>query len=275
MISSTHTSSINASLVPRHAELLASLEQKGHLTISELTSSLKVSEQTIRRDLKKLEDQGLLIRFHGGASSLSSASSTRPQILVNKNIELREVSMVQEKEQIAQKVAALIPDGSTVFITIGTTVERIAAALATKNALLVITNSLRVAGLLYRNRNIKVIVPSGQLSPSNGGIEGSQTINDLGNFRADFFITSVGAIASDGTLLDFNISEVEAAKVMQRNATCSIIACDHSKFTAAASVKLANLNEMDYLVTDKIPNEELRHMVHNAGVKVIETTTLA
>lgn len=255
---------------PRQTELLRFLKEKGHVTISDLTSHLSVSEQTIRRDLKRMEEAGLLSRYHGGATALpeQKADGARGR-LVNKSISEREISMVREKDAMAREVARLIPDGSSVFITIGTTVERVARELTSKKDLLVITDSLRVAEILYHYDNIRVIIPSGQLSPSNGGIEGPQTIADLGHFRADFFVTSVGAVAPDGTLLDFNLSEVEAAKMMMQNARHSVLVCDHSKYTAAASIELGRLRDMNYFVTDEAPQGELAGELQAGNVKLI------
>ncbi len=257
--------------VPRHHEILRLLEQSGHLTIGQITSALGVSEQTVRRDLKKLEQMNLLSRFHGGANSLSQVLEDTPS-LVNKDIRLREISYVQEKEAMAAAVAKLIPDGSTVFITIGTTVERIAMALADKKDLFVITNSLRVAGFLYSANSLRVMLPSGQVRASNGGIRGPRTISDLEGFMPDFMITSVGAVQNDGTMLDFNVGDVEAAKLMMKNSKHTIIAADHSKFSAAASVRLGRISDVDYLVTDKMPEENIKEILENGNVSLILAT---
>ncbi len=266
----TESSPLQQSNVPRHNEILKLLDLKGHLTVGEMTTTLGVSEQTIRRDLQKLEKMHLLSRFHGGASRLTVQRGPNSQgFVVNKEIEIREVTMIPEKEAIANKVAELVPDGSCVFITIGTTVEKIAAALNQRNGLFVITNSLRVAAILYRSGRNKVLVPSGIISSNNGGIGGPQTNAELKYFRPDFTITSVGAIAHDGTLLDYNIGEVEAARVMMQNAQNTIIACDHTKFTATASVRLGAIEDADYFVTDIEPDESIRHRLENGGVTLI------
>ena len=170
---------------------------------------------------------------------------------------------------LKHRAVKIIPEGSTVFITIGTTVEKIASVLVEKSALRVITDSLRVASILYRNPNIEVIVPAGSIRHTNGGIEGPKAIADLGEFRADFAITSIGAIDQDGTLLDFNLSEVIAAKTMISNAKQLIIACDHSKFTAAASIRLGHLKQASYLVTDIRPKEEIMSSVEDNHIVLV------
>ena len=251
--------------IPRQEKILEIVNQAGNLSISFLANKLNVTEQTIRRDIRKLEEMNLISRYHGGVIKVQQKG------IVNKDFSERELSFVKEKEAIAKEVADLIPENSTVFITIGTTVEKIAAVLAYKKNLRVITDSLRVAALLYRYSNIEVLVPSGVIRSSNGGIEGPQAIADLSEFRADFAITSIGAIDIDGTLLDFNLSEVMAAKTMINNAKNLIIACDHSKFTATASVMLGNIKQAQYLVTDSLPREEIVSLLKENNVELIIT----
>lgn len=108
---------------PRHDRLLMLIDERGYMNIDELASLLEVSTQTVRRDIRKLSEQGLITRHHGGAGRASS--------VVNTAFEQREVSWTQEKKAIAEAVADYIPDGSTIFITIGTTVEQVRARCST------------------------------------------------------------------------------------------------------------------------------------------------
>ena len=109
---------------PRHDQLLMLIAERGYMNIDELANLLDVSTQTVRRDIRKLSEQGLITRHHGGAGRASS--------VVNTAFEQREVSQTEEKA-IAEAVADYIPDGSTIFITIGTTVEHVARALLNHN----------------------------------------------------------------------------------------------------------------------------------------------
>ncbi len=102
---------------PRHDQLLMLIAERGYMNIDELANLLDVSTQTVRQDIRKLSEQGLITRHHGGAGRASS--------VVNTAFEQREVSQTEEKA-IAEAVADYIPDGSTIFITIGTTVEHVA-----------------------------------------------------------------------------------------------------------------------------------------------------
>lgn len=283
MDSTTNTQKQNE-LNPRQDKIISFLKAYGYQSICELSQKLGVSEQTIRRDLKKLEELGLLSKYHGGASinnknNLSvdelfnnNTSSVNNIEFTNKDLSLREIAYVKEKKAIAKAVSDLIPDGSSVFITIGSTVEYIAKELVHKNNLLVITNSLRVANSLYPYPNIKVLIPSGVIKAFNGGIEGPNSLQDLEQFRADFFVSSIGAIDNDGTLLDYNYSEVVMAQLMMKNAKQAILACDKSKFESQAPVKLGNLSNVSALVTDQKPNNSIIDILkaHNVDLIVVD-----
>lgn len=164
---------------PRQDKLLQLVNDKGYYTVEELAEMLDVSTQTIRRDIKKLSEDRLVIRHHGGASS--------PATKTNLDYEVRRVSETEQKNAIAKRVAERIPDNSTVFITIGTTAEVIASHLLNKINLQIITNSLRVANVLHSNKTFDVLIPSGKIKAFNGGIVGTEALDFVSNFRFDFF----------------------------------------------------------------------------------------
>ncbi len=227
---------------PRYDTLIAMISARGHMRIDELAALLGVSTQTIRRDIRKLCDDGFLSRYHGGAAQPSSA--------INTALEKREVAQVAEKRAIADAVAARIPDRSTVFLASGTTVEYVARALDARSELRIVTTSVRAASLLYARRDFDVMVPGGRLRPQNSGIVGPAAEAFLCGFRADFLVMSIGAIDPDGTLLEFDLNEVAVMRAMMANARQVFLAADHTKFAASASVKLAAVAEIDTLFTD-------------------------
>ena len=132
----------NPGMSARHEGILSLLRRRGFVSIGGLAESFRVSEQTVRRDLKALEHQGLATRYHGGAGLPSSRS--------DRSYENRRISFAAEKKRIAGMVAAHIPEDATVFIDIGTTMEAIAEALLDHRSLTVITNHLSAAMLLSR-----------------------------------------------------------------------------------------------------------------------------
>jgi DeoR/GlpR family transcriptional regulator of sugar metabolism len=246
---------------PRYDKLVALIGERGHMRIDELASLLEVSTQTIRRDIRKLSDDGFLSRYHGGAAQASSA--------INADLKKREAAQVHEKRAIAEAVAARIPDRSTVFLASGTTIEYVAKALDVRSDLRIITTSLRVASLLYARPDFDVMVPGGTLRAQNSGIVGPNAEEFLRGFRADCMVMSLGALDPDGTMLEFDINEVAVMRIMMANAKQVFVAADHTKLHASASVKLANTAEIDALFTDQAPPTALAALLAQQQVEVV------
>lgn len=246
---------------PRHDQLLTLIADRGYMNIDELAQLLDVSTQTVRRDIRKLSEQGLITRHHGGAGRASS--------VVNTAFEQREVSLTEEKRAIAEAIADYIPDGSTIFITIGTTVEHVARALLNHNHLRIITNSLRVAHILYNNPRFEVMVPGGTLRPHNSGIIGPSATEFVAGFRADYLVTSVGAIESDGALLEFDVNEASVVKTMMDHSRQILLAADHTKYHASAAVEIGNVAQATALFTDECPSGQLKSWLDENQTEII------
>lgn len=250
---------------PRHDQLIQLIAKRGYMNIDELAQLLEVSTQTVRRDIRKLSEQGLITRHHGGAGRASS--------VVNTAFEQRELSYTQEKMAIAEAIADYIPDRSTIFITIGTTVEHVARALMNHSHLRIITNSLRVAHILYKNTEFEVMVPGGTLRPNNGGIIGPSAVSFVEGFRADYLVTSVGAIEANGDLLEFDVNESSVVKAMMAHSRHILLAADHTKFHASAAVEIGNTRQATALFTDTPPPSALGGLLQQHQVELVVIPT--
>jgi DeoR/GlpR family transcriptional regulator of sugar metabolism len=246
---------------PRQDKLLQFVNDKGYYTVEELAEMLDVSTQTIRRDIKKLSEERLVIRHHGGASS--------PATKTNLDYEVRKVSETEQKNAIAKRIADMIPDNSTVFITIGTTAEVIASHLLNKSNLQIITNSLRVANVLHGNKTFDVLIPSGKVKAFNGGIVGTEALDFISNFRFDFLITSAASIDVDGTLLEYDLSETLITQTVMKSARHVLVALDSTKFIPKGSIELGPISDASCLFTDAPLTKELEAIV-NKGDTTIE-----
>ena len=139
----------------RQATIVQKAQVDGFVSIDGLTAALGVTPQTIRRDINMLCEQGILRRYHGGASL---QTSTR-----NIDYSSRRELMCEEKSRIGQLVARHIPDGASLFLNIGTTTEAVAKALLGHRGLRVITNNLNVAMLLSQGQDFEITVAGGRL----------------------------------------------------------------------------------------------------------------
>lgn len=246
---------------PRYDRLLSLIKTNGYMRIDELASLLEVSTQTIRRDIRKLSEDGILSRYHGGAGQASSA--------INNDLGKREISQTEEKKRIAHAIAERIPDRSTIFLSAGTTIEYVARALDARQDLRIITTCVRIANLLYSRRDFDVMIPGGSVRPQNSGIVGPAAQEFLRGFRTDFLIMSLGALEPDGTMLDFDFNEVAVVKVMMANAKQVWVAADSTKFSASASVAIGHVAEIDALFTDAPPPAPLSSLLEQQQVETI------
>lgn len=245
----------------RQVEIVDWLREKGRVTVEDLAAHFTVTPQTIRRDLNDLSDAQMVVRVHGGAMVASG--------VVNLAYEARKLIAGPHKRLIGEAAARLVPDHSSVFVTIGTTTEEVARALSGHTGLLVITNSLQVAAELYRHPGIEVVVTGGSVRRSDGGIVGAQSEAVIAQFRVDLAVIGTSAIDADGTLLDFDIREVQAARAIIEHARRVVLVSDSSKFARSAPVRVAHLDDVDILVTDRLP-AAAAELCRAHGVQVVE-----
>ena len=241
------------SLNQRQTELVEFVHKNGFVTIDSLVQHFDVTPQTIRRDLNKLANSGAIIRHHGGAEGTSSSA--------NASYQSRKIMNLDAKEKIAKEVAAIIPNGASIFINIGTTTEMIAKALLNHSKLSIVTNNIHVATILSAKEDFTVIIAAGEVRHKDGGIIGEATCDFIEQFQMDFGIIGISGISSDGSLLDFDFREVKVARSIIENSTTVILATDHSKFGRNAMVKQGSIAQIDHLFTDKQPPEDLTEIL--------------
>jgi DeoR family glycerol-3-phosphate regulon repressor len=246
----------------RQSEILNIARAQGRVMVDDLVRRFEVSAQTIRKDLNDLCDERVMTRIHGGAIVASGVE--------NLAYEARRFVAADEKKAIGAAAAAQIPNGSSLFINIGTTTEEVASALTTHEDLLVITNNLNVAMMLYRHPRIEVIVAGGTVRRSDGAVIGSSAIKLIGEFKVDYAIIGTSAIDADGALLDFDYREVQAAQAIMANARSTMLVADSTKLERSAPVRIAHLGQVRTFVTDVALPPALRAICRSHDVKVIE-----
>lgn len=245
----------------RDETILALLRERGYAAIEELARLCRVTPQTIRRDLNRLAEGGLLRRHHGGASL---ASSTANLAYGERRHELR-----REKQRIARAVAAAIPDRVSLFLAIGTTCEAIAGELAARTGLKVVTNSTAAALVLNQAAGIEVFLTGGAMRKPNHGLVGVTAVEAVRQFRCDLAVMSCGGIEGDGTLVDFDHAEVMVMRAMIAQARGVLVAADHTKMHRPAAVRLGHLREVGMLVTDQALPAPLAEIARESGTRVV------
>jgi DeoR family transcriptional regulator, glycerol-3-phosphate regulon repressor len=251
---------------PRQAQLLDAVRAQGSLSVEALASRFGVTLQTVRRDVQRLSEAGLLARFHGG---VRVPSSTTENIAYRQ----RQTLHASAKQRIAQAVAAAVPEGSSMFVNIGTTTEAVARALLQHRGLRVITNNLNVATILSDNAQCELIVAGGAVRARDHGIVGEATVEFIRQFKVDIGLIGISGIEADGTLRDYDYREVNVARAIIAQSREVWLVADRSKFNRPAMVELARIDQIDRLFTDAAPPPEFAPMLAEAGVECVVAPT--
>ena len=245
---------------PRLLKLIAYMQAHGSVTVEQLAETLGVTLQTVRRDVQRLADEGLLARFHGGVRVPSST-------IENIEHKQRENLNAEAKARIARDVAAAVPNDCSLILNIGTTTEAISRALMSHTGLRVITNNLNVASILSANASCEVIVVGGVVRGRDHGIVGEAAVDFIRQFKVDIALMGISGIESDGTLRDYDYREVKVSQTIINHAREVWMAADCSKFNRPAMVEVAKLQQIDRLFTDGQPPEPFPALLADAQVQ--------
>lgn len=221
----------------------------GFVTVNELCEALYASPSSIRRDLRVLEECGLVKRSYGGATAVISTSSIM-------NFSHRTRENAQAKREIARKAVSLIRDGDVIFIDQSSSAFFLAGELAHYSGITVVTNNIEVMMLLSVTQT-EVIATGGRLSEQNRNcLLGGDAQKTFENIYADVMFFSVEALDDNGVVSDATREEVLIRNVMMQNASKRVLLCDSTKFGKRAPFKQCDLSELDVLISE---GEQAQH----------------
>lgn len=240
--------------------ILSIVNARGSVSVTEIQRKLKVSRETIRRDLMLLAGRNRLRKTHGGALSLDRSE---PAMAV------RQATQTEAKRAIGRLAASLVPDGASVILAGGTTVECVADALAQRSGLSVFTNSVACCSKLAGRGTNRVWLLGGELQTANFATLGRDATAMLANYFADFAFVGAGAISPAGWLMDYTREEGELHGLMLRSARTGVVVADHTKFNRHAPVRIANFERVTHLVTDRAPEAPLAAVFTGLGLELL------
>jgi DeoR family glycerol-3-phosphate regulon repressor len=247
-------------LSARQLGILQSARHLGTIGIGELASELSVSQETIRRDIRLLVDQGELIRLHGAVRH-PNAGREAP-------FERRMRDNVEAKRQIARHAARMIEDGDSVMMDTGTTTSIFARELLGKRGLTIVTNSSDVARTLATVNGNKVYMAGGELHGDNGAAFGRSACNFVSGFNVRHAVISIAAVGAETGLMDYRLAEAEFARIVLQCGERKLVLTDSSKFERAALVRVAGFDQIDMIVTDRTPPGPIGAAMLAAGAEV-------
>jgi DeoR/GlpR family transcriptional regulator of sugar metabolism len=234
--------------VTRKAKIKDIIMEKKSVIVSELAKDFSVTEETIRRDLKALEDEGFLIRTYGGAFIQDGVQN-------EVELSIRETVYTDSKLLIANKCAEIVHNGDSIFLDASTTALFIAKAIR-EMRLTVLTNSLKVINLLTDAPNIRLISIGGLFDPNNMSFIGRSALSALDSYFVDKTFMSCRSLSQTHGITDSNeaMSEIRQ-KLLKRSSKIYVVA-DYSKFDKTSFINICDFSDIEGLITDKQLDQE-------------------
>ncbi len=244
--------------------ILEELNRNGKVKVEPLAKQFQVSNETIRRDLDGLEQQGMLKRVYGGAVKESYSNGEPPYVQ-------RQSLNQKAKQAIGRRAAALLKDGDTIVIDTGTTVLELARSIQGVKQLTVLTTSIPVASMLIDSLNQgmfsgKVILLGGEINSEQQSISGPLCEKMLQTFYVDKAFVSIGGISLATGISDYDINESMVSRIMTEVAKEVVVLADRSKIGVQAFCKIVSLDAVDVIISDQEPPSSWQAELEERGI---------
>ena len=236
------------------------VRREGTVTIAALAKQLGVSQESIRRDVKPMTLRKELVKVHGAV--------TLPFDVIEAPFDKRMREHADAKRAIARHMADKIADGDSIMLDTGTTTSVLARELLSKQNLTIVTNSSDVARTLATMNDNKVFMAGGELRGDNGAAFGASAIEFVRRFNVRHAIISIGAISAGQGAMDYNLEEAEFARAVLGQGEVATIVTDDSKFNRSGLVKVCDFDDIDVIVTNLAPPDDLGERLRDAAVSV-------
>lgn len=250
----------NHKISVRLGQIMGLIAQQGTMTVADLSKTLGVSEETVRRDAKLLEDRGDILKLHG--------SLALPHQVGEAPFERRMRENAEAKRAIAKAAVKLVADGDSLIIDTGTTTSIFAQELRNRRGLTVVTNSSDIARTLATVNGNRVYMAGGELKADNGAAFGPPAVEFISRFRVRHCFISIAALHAVDGPMDMAFEEAELARMALSRSDNRIILSDAIKFGKTALVKVCDFSEINRLITDQRPSPDLGVALEKAGVAV-------
>ncbi|HLR18996.1 MAG TPA: DeoR/GlpR family DNA-binding transcription regulator [Staphylococcus sp.] len=244
----------------RRKSLLNHLYLNNIVYVNKLASEFNVSEETIRRDLEKLEKEGIVERNYGGAKLIKTEELP---------YSVRHTRNKDSKVAIAKKIDAFIQNDTSLFADSSSTINEALKRFAISNKRIhIITNSVNALYELNQT-SMEINSTGGKLLKHSSALVGPQTTESINKFHTDYAILSCKALSKDGIITDSNEYEAHIKELMINKSKQIILAIDSSKFDKNSLISFGHLSKIDYIATDIAFDEEWKNILENHSVKVI------
>lgn len=246
----------------RREKILELLHEDGSAKVSNLARLFKVTEVTIRQDLERLENEGQIIREHGGAYLKNVEDQVRNFALVHQQ-------NMDKKELIAEKCLEFIESGDTIILDSGTTTTEIAKKLKGRKNLTVITNALNIALLLGADPGIEVFVTGGEFKPPTLSLTGQKASDFFNGLNVQKLFLATAGISLRAGLTYPSISDLVVKKAMIDAADVTYLVADSTKIGKSALASLGALSLIDYIITDEGIEDKHKQVLEEHEIELI------
>ena len=227
----------------RQNEIIEILNTRGFVSVTELSGLLYASESSIRRDLARLEERGIVKRSYGGAECILSGSHVLP-------FDTRNCDFVEEKNVIAKKALGLIKEGDVIFLDQSSTSYFLALYLRNFKDITVVTNNIEIVSLLSKT-NVTVHCSGGLISKNNNNcLIGGAAESTFERVFADVAFFSAHGITRDGAIIDCTDEEIHLRNSMLKNASKKVFLCNTAKLDRRAPFVQGDLSCVDVLISE-------------------------
>lgn len=248
--------------IERRNAILTKLSMEGKVVVSDLSKEFDVTEETIRRDLEKLDNDGLAKKTYGGAVKVENFNTDLP-------FHIRKQSNVESKQKIATIIADMIKDGDYLMLDASTTALNVVKAILNLKRITIITNSIEILLELCNKPDWTVISTGGTLKEGGLSLVGYGAEKMVEGYHVDLAICSCKGIDVENGVTDSNERDSEIKKAFFASATKKVLAVDSSKFNKVSFVKVCGLSDVDTIVTDLNPGDEWKELLENNNTSLV------
>lgn len=250
------------SIAERHKIILEKLQKEGFVKVVDIARELDVTTVTIRKDLKLLEDKGLLFKTHG------SASPVNPHI-VDRHVSEKERLHMSEKERIGKAAAKMIDANDAIIVNSGSTIFAFVDKIRPEGTLTLVTPCVKVTLGMCDVENVNIFQLGGMFHSRSLSVVGNYAAHLLENVSCSKLFLGVDGIDLDWGVTTSNVDEAELNKAMMKAASKTIVLCDSSKFGKRGFGRICDVEAIDVIITDAGIPPAVRQKLEEQGVGVV------
>ena len=249
-------------VIERRNAILARLNAHGKVIVSDLSREFDVTEETIRRDLEKLDNEGLAKKTYGGAVLNQTVNTDLP-------FNVRKRANVDLKQRIAEKIAALIHDGDYIMLDASSTAIYVTKCIKSRKNITLITNSVEILLELADKDDWRILSTGGSLKKGSLSLVGTSAERMIRGFHVDLAVCSCKGMDMKLGITDSNEKDSEIKQAIFAAADRKVLAVDSTKFDKISFVRVCDINEVDVVVTDEQPSDRWVDCLKDKNVELI------